>query len=119
LIRSFAESFARPLQPDALTNEELTAAQSIAEKLSSTEYLSLHKKETNEPMHSLKISARAFIHAGESRIDGYNVRGSFWVSQDVIQTAKLESEPRREWQPVEERLKGIPFKEWQEQIYVP
>lgn len=118
LIRSFAESFARPLQSDALTDEELTAAQSIAEKLSSTEYLSLHKKETNGPMHSLKISARAFIHAGESRIDGYNVRGSFWVSQDVIQTAKLESEPRREWQPVEERLKGIHFKEWQEHIYV-
>ncbi len=118
LIDSFAAAFARPLQPDMLTNEEMTAAQNMAEKLTSTEFLSLHKKEASEPMRSLKISARAFIHAGETRIDGYNVRGSFWVSQDVIQTAKLESEPMYEWQLVEEKLKGVPYKTWQEQLNV-
>jgi lipoate-protein ligase A len=118
LMHAFTEAFSRALEPDMLTNEERTAAQNIAEKLTSTEYLSLHKKRTIQPMHSLKISARAFIHAGETHVDGYDVRGSFWVSQDVIQTVKLESDPIREWQPVEEKLKGIPFKEWQEQIYV-
>jgi len=118
LIHSFAETFARPLQPDSLTDEELIVAQNIAQKLTSTEFLSLHKKETIEPMRSLKISARAFIHASDACINGYNVNGSFWVSQDVIQTAILESEPTRGWQPVEEKLKGTPFKEWQEQIHV-
>lgn len=118
LIDSFAASFGRPLQPDTLTHEEMTAAQSMAEKLTSTEFLSLHKKEASEPMRSLKISARAFIHASETRINGYNVRGSFWVSQDVIQIAKLQSEPMYEWRPVEEKLKGVPYKAWQEQLNV-
>lgn len=118
LIHSFAESFARPLQPGTLTEEELGIAQNIAKELTSTEFLSLHKKETIEPLRSLKISARAFIHEDETRVNDYNVRGSFWVSQDVVQIAKLESEPIREWQLTEEKLKGIPFKRWQEQIYV-
>lgn len=118
LIRSFSESFARPIQPDTLTDEELTAARRIAKKLTSTEFLSLHNKETVEPMRSLKISARAFIHASEIYMDGYNVRGNFWVNQDVIHMAKLESEPVHEWQLTEEKLRGIPFKEWQEHIHV-
>ena len=118
LIQSFAASFARPIQPDRLSDEELSSAQNIANELTSAEFLSLHRKETIEPMRSLKISARAFILAGETRADGYDVRGSFWVSRDVIQTAKLESEPGQDWQLAEARLKGIPYKEWQEHIYV-
>jgi hypothetical protein len=69
-------------------------------------------------MRPLKVSARAFIHADQTRMNGYDVRGSFWVSHDVIKTAKLESTPEREWQSMEEKLKGIPFREWQEQIHV-
>jgi hypothetical protein len=66
----------------------------------------------------LKISARAFIHAGETRVNNYDVRGSFWLSQDVIQMAKLESNPAHEWQTIEAKLCGVPFKDWQEQIHV-
>jgi hypothetical protein len=51
-------------------------------------------------------------------VNDYEVRGSFWVNQDVIQIAKLESEPKYEWQFVEEELNGVPFREWQEQIHV-
>lgn len=118
LVQRFAQSFARSLQPDTLTAEELNAAQDIAKDLMSMEFLSLHKKEIVEPMRSLKISARAFIHADEARINGYNIRGSFWVSHDTIQTAKLESDPIRQWQLMEEKLQGLPYKEWQEQIHV-
>ena len=118
LVQSFTKSFERPLQPDILTDEELSAAQDTAKELSSTEFLSLHKKETVEPMRSLKISARAFIHADEANMKGYRIRGSFWVSNNVVQTAKLESEPTGEWQLMEEKLQGIPYKEWQEQIHV-
>jgi lipoate-protein ligase A len=118
LVQSFTKSFARHLQPDILADEELRAAQDTAKELSSTEFLSLHKKEIVEPMRSLKISARAFIHADEAKINSYHIRGSFWVSHDVVQTAKLESDPMRDWQPIEEKLQGIPYNKWQEQIHV-
>jgi lipoate---protein ligase len=118
LIQAFAESFGRPVQPNRLTDEELSAAQSIAKELTSAEFLALHKKQKNDPMHSLKISARAFIHADQTNLNGYNVRGTFLISNDVIKIAKLESEPIHEWQLVEEKLKGIRFKGWQEHLYV-
>jgi lipoate-protein ligase A len=119
LIGDFSKVFGRPLQMDSMTDEEIETANEISKELTSEEFLSLHKERENRgPMRSLKVSARAFIHAEETRMNGYDVRGSFWVSRDVIQTAKLESEPMRQWRHFEERLKGIPFKEWQEQIHV-
>ena len=118
LVQAFARSFARPIQPGSLTAEELSVAQATAKELASIDFLALHKKETIEPMHSLKISARAFIHEDKAKINGYNIRGSFWVNQNMVQTAKLESEPIYEWRHIEEKLQGLPFKEWQEQIHV-
>lgn len=119
LIEEFSKTFHRPLQLDTLTTEEIESAEEVANELVSYDFLSLHKeREEHDPMRSLKVSARAFIHAEETHMNGYDVRGSFWVSRDVIQTAKLESQPMREWRHVEERLTGIPFKEWQEQIHV-
>lgn len=119
LIDDFSKTFGRPLEAGALTAEEIESADEAAQELVSDDFLALHKERGSlSPMRSLKISARAFIHAGETRVNGYDVRGSFWVSHDVIQTAKLESDPMREWQPVEEKLNGISFKEWQEQIHV-
>lgn len=119
LVDQFSKVFRRPVHLDRLTSEELAAAAQIGQELCSKEFLALHKERANgERLHSLKISARAFIHASETRLHGYDVRGSFWVSNDLIQTAKLESEPAREWQCMEEQLTGVPFKEWQEQIHV-
>jgi lipoate-protein ligase A len=118
LVKSFAKSFARPIQASTLTVEELNVAQDIAKELTSKDFLALNKTETMEPMRSLKISARAFIHEDKAKINGYDIRGSFWVSQNMVQTAKLESEPIYEWRHIEEKLHGIPFKEWQEQIHV-
>ena len=119
LVEEFSKTFHRPLQLDTLTAEEIESAEEVAEELSSEGFLSLHKERGDHaPMRSLKVSARAFIHAEETRMNGFDVRGSFWVSRDVIQTAKLESEPAHEWRHVEEKLTGIPFKEWQEQIHV-
>lgn len=118
LIDDFSNAFNRPVQMDTLTTEEIESADEAAQELISNEFLSLHKERENPvPMRSLKISARAFIHAGETHVNGYAVRGSFWLSQDVIQIAKLESEPINQWEIVEEKLRGVPFKEWQEQIH--
>jgi lipoate-protein ligase A len=119
LINDFSRAFNRPLQADTLTAEEIESANEAAKELISDDFLALHKKGANRaPMRSLKISARAFIHAEETRVNTYDVRGSFWLSQDVIQMAKLESNPTYGWQAIEENLRGIPFKEWQEQIHV-
>lgn len=119
LIDDFSKAFSRPVQMDTLTAEEIESADEAARELISDEFLSLHKeRENHASMRSLKISARAFIHAEETHVNGYDVRGSFWLSQDVIQMAKLESEPINKWQIVEEKLRGVPFKEWQEQIHV-
>ncbi len=118
LIDDFSKAFNRPVQMDTLTAEEIESADEAAQELISDGFLSLHKeREIPTPMRSLKISARAFIHAGETRVNDYDVRGSFWLSQDVIQMAKLESEPMNQWQIIEEKLRGVPFKEWQEQIH--
>ena len=119
LIDDFSNAFNRPMQTDTLTAEEIESAKDAAQELISDDFLALHQERGNlDPMHYLKISARAFIHAEEIRVNGYDVRGSFWLSQDVIQMAKLESNPIYEWQSIEENLRGIPFKEWQEQIHV-
>jgi len=119
LIKDFSRAFNRPLQADTLTAEEIESANEAAKELISDDFLALHKESTHpDPLRSLKISARAFIQEGEAHVNNYDVRGSFWLSQDVIQMAKLESNPTYEWQGVEENLRGIAFKEWQEQIHV-
>jgi lipoate-protein ligase A len=119
LSEDFSKAFKRPLQLDMLTVDEIESAQEASKELISDDFLSLHKgQDVHDPMRPLKVSARAFIHADQTRMNGYDVRGSFWVSHDVIKTAKLESTPEREWQSMEEKLKGIPFREWQEQIHV-
>jgi lipoate-protein ligase A len=119
LIESFAESFGRDVQPGTLTPEELCAAEEKAHQLSSTSFLELHKFESNvEPMRPLKISARVFICSDETRVDGYDIRGSFWVGDDVIQAVILDSDPSYLWHPVEQKLIGIPFKEWKNRIHV-
>jgi len=119
LIDDFSTAFNRHVQMDTLTAEEIESAEEASRELVSDDFLSLHKgRGTSDAMRSLKVSARAFIHADETCMNGYSVRGSFWVSQDLIKTAKLESEPAREWQVTEQKLAGIPFNAWKEQIYV-
>ena len=117
LTDSFRNCLGRSVQLDTLTAEELRDAGNIASELSSEEFLSLHRRSENpEPIRSLKISARVFVHAAETHANGYDIRGSFWVNHDVIHKANLESQPSREWQMIEQQLIGIPFNEWQSQF---
>lgn len=119
LIESFGTALGRSIQMDTLTAEELGEAENMGSELASEEFISLHRLNGNpEPIRSLKISARAFVHAAETHVNGYDIRGSFWVNHDVIHKANLESQPSREWQRIEQHLIGIPFREWQEQIHV-
>ena len=119
LREAFSESMGRALEPGALTPEELRAAEEQAQELGSPDYLSLHKIHTQpEPMRTLKISARAFIRYDETRLDNYEVQGSFWLSGNVIQAARLQSVPERSWQLVEQKLCGMAFKEWKDNLLV-
>jgi len=49
-------------------------------------------------------------------MDGIHVRGNFWLAGDVIQSAILQSTPKRDWQSVEQKLAGTPFKDWKGNI---
>lgn len=119
LVEEFSKSFGRSIQADTLTSEEIELADNCAKELTSNEFLSLHTERGDfNPMCSLKISARAFIHADETQLNGYNVRGSFWTTPDIIHESRLESTPVNEWQSIEEQLRGIPFKDWREQAHV-
>jgi hypothetical protein len=115
LIAAYANSMKRPLEMGTLTLEEIQAAEEEACEMTSTDYLALHKVNVNfEPMQTLKISARAFIFHDEFQVDGYTVQGSFWLSEDVIQTAILQSNPDREWHSAEQKLRRTSFKDWKE-----
>lgn len=118
LLASFAECLERPLQAETLTPDEAKAAQQMKNILAFPEFLNWSPAQDalSQAMRSLKISARSHIRAEETRLNGYRLRGSFRLNQEVIQTAVLESDPPYEWQPIEEQLHGTPFHEWQNQL---
>ena len=120
LIQSFSETMGRPLQPGILSTEELNIAKEIAEELGSEESLALHRTDTlAEPVRLLKISARASIRYDETRVNGWDVKGSFWLTGDVIKAAVLESVPERQWASIEQRLQGTSFRGWMDRIISP
>jgi len=119
LIDTFSETLHRPLQPGTLTPEETRTAERLAHTLASPEFLALHRAGDAAPdsMRALKISARAHIRAGETRVNGYHLRGSFRLNQEAIQESILESDPPHDWQPVEEQLHGILFSDWENHVH--
>ena len=117
LIQSFSEMMGRPLQPGELSSDEMNTAKEIAGELGSADSLALHQANTPpEPMHVLKISARASIRYDETQINGCNVRGSFWLNEDVIKESILESTPEQQWASAEQRLQGTSFKGWMDRL---
>jgi lipoate-protein ligase A len=117
LISAVSESMGRELEPGGLTSEEWHAAEEESRQLTSAEQLALHKIDsTVTPVHTLKISARAFICHDEVKMDDYHIRGSFWLSEGIIQAAMLESQPDREWHSMEQTLNGTPFKDWKDHL---
>jgi hypothetical protein len=117
LLEEFAKAWDRPLKPGPLTPAEADYARQVAARLTSVEYLNLHNgKDRVAPLKSLKISARVFIRAAEVVVNGYQIRASFRVCDDLIEAARLESEPTQRWTELEAQLRGVPFKEWQRSL---
>jgi len=119
LIEEFIRALRRPIEPGALTQDEADYAHQVAVRLTSAAYLNLHT-DTGQaaPMQSLKIAAGVFIRAAEIDLAGYTIRASFRVTNEVIDAARLESDPVRSWAKVEAKLRGAPFKAWQREIEI-
>ena len=117
LIQSFSETMGRPLQQGVLSIEEIETAAEIAEEMGSADSLALHK--TNfapEPIKALKISARASIRYDIAKINGYDVKGSFWLNEDIIKEAALESVPEHSWISDEQKLQGTLYQGWMKRL---
>ena len=116
LSEEFAEAFSRPLLNGSLTDGEFAHSRQVAKRLASPEYLGLHnpKGHSVEPTKSLKISAGVSILADQLSMENLNIRGSFQVSQGVIQEVRLQSNPLRSWNRLETQMRGVRFRDWQE-----
>ncbi len=114
LLDEFAKALGRPIERGTPSQAETRYSKEVAERLTSTEFLNLHDDNGRvEPMKLLKISAGVHMRAAEIEHDGYRTRASFRVRDDMIETARLESDPARNWLGVESELRGVPYKEWQ------
>ena len=117
LVTNFAETMERPLSKGVLSLEEIGAAAEMAEELGSPDFLGLHKGDNDaEPIRALKISARACIRYDETSLKGCNVRGSFWLSGNLIREVKFESTPDQDWNSEELKLQGTLFESWKERF---
>lgn len=117
LVEEFVRALGRPLEPGPLIEAEVRYSRRVARRLSSAEFLNLHSDSGRpEPMRSLKISAGVFIRAAEVQLNGYRLRATFRLCNDVIEEARLESEPAQWWHQLEAQLPGVPFKQWQRKL---
>ncbi|MBM4425189.1 MAG: lipoate--protein ligase family protein [Chloroflexi bacterium] len=111
LIAEFARALNRPLEPGKLTEAETQKMEAVAKRLGSYKWLHLHANGAR-PMTSLKISRGVFIRYAEGLIDGCQVRATFRVRDGIIEQARLESEPERNWAASLHRLRGAKVELW-------
>lgn len=119
LLEEFPKAIGRPLESGKLTEVELTRARQVADRLTSPDYLNLHQ-ENGQPasLRPLKIAAGVYIHAGQTNLAGFQVRASFRVRDTLIEAARLESSPAKNWATVELELRNTPIKSWQEKLII-
>lgn len=119
LIEEFENTMQRPLELGSLTEKELQTADEIYHRISSPEYLELHRDDREfGALQELKISADVFIHAAQADINGQQIQGSFRVDEGVITKAHLASTPEKDWTLDEAGLEGQPFNGWEETLLV-
>lgn len=121
LLDKFAEALGRPIERGTPKQAETRRSRQIAERIASAEYLALHRDANSDngqvaPMKSLKIAAGVHIRAAEVRHRDYTIRASFRTRDKLIEAARLESEPGRDWARIETKLQGVPFERWQDYL---
>lgn len=118
LLEEFTKELGRPIERGKPKQAETRQSREVAERIASAEYLNLHSEPFREngeipPMQSLKIAAGVHIRSAELEQNGRRLRATFRVRDQVIEQARLESDPQRDWKQIEEELRGIPFSKWQ------
>ena len=122
LADEYALALHRPVVPGALTEAEEAKAAEMQEQLLSEEWLHLHAQNTDEPMRKLKISLDAFVYAEEACMKGAVMGGTFFARNEVIEQALLRGELPEEKRHllenrlIENRLIGVPLKNWREVV---
>ncbi len=121
LLEDFAKAWERPIERGTPKQAETRHSRSVAEQITSPEYLNLHNDVVNgngriPPTHTLKISAAVSIKWAEVAWNGRTVQGSFRVREDIIEEAQLQSNPMYDWSKTEANLRGIAFQEWQHSL---
>jgi lipoate-protein ligase A len=117
LADEYALVLNRPLVPGLLTEAERVKAAEMEELLLSKEWLHLHSEDEDEPMRTLKISLDAFVHAEEARMNGTVIGGTFFARNGVIEQALLAGGlPEEKRHLLENRLVGVPLKQWREVV---
>lgn len=105
----------RPIAPGELTPAEEPAARETGERLESEAFVGRGEKAAG-PMQSLKISARAQIHAREARLGRWNIHASLYALEETLAAARLEPEPARSWTEAEKLLAGKPLAGWEQHL---
>ena len=117
LTEAYPLALNRPIVPGSLMEAEQAKAYEMEELLLSEEWLHLHAQDTDEPMRTLKISLDAFVHAEEARMNGTVIGGTFFTCDDVIEQAILTGDlPEDKRHLIENRLVGVPLKQWREVV---
>ncbi|HEV2581576.1 MAG TPA: hypothetical protein VGT44_12055, partial [Ktedonobacteraceae bacterium] len=118
LAEAYALALDRPVVPGSLTEAEQAKAAEMEEQLTSEAWLQLHAEDQDEPMRILKISLDAFVHAEEARVNGTAVGGTFFTRRDMIEQAILTGDlPEKKNHLLENRLVGVPLKQWREVVF--
>lgn len=117
LLDEFAKTLGRPIERGTPSQAETRHSRKVAEQLTSPTFLNWPGDDTPaEAMKSLEISAGMYIRAAEVEHDNFHIRATFRTREDVIEAARLDSDPARKWSEVEGELRGVRFKEWQQYL---
>ena len=119
LTEELAGALGRPLTHGGLSRDEERASTEVGVRLASEPFLNLHGENGAAAMRALKISSRGHIRAVEAERKPWNIRASFFVHDDIIREAEIESSPPGTWGDVETRLGGVPFAAWEAQFPAP
>ncbi len=109
LVAAFARTLGRPLEPGVLTPAETARTRALERELTAAAWLQLHSQGTPSPMRSLKITARAYIHARELVWGGRRMRASFWVQEGRVREMLVEDLPEKAWRPLAEQWRGVSY----------
>ena len=111
LVSEFAGAIGRPIETGELTVGEMAKVEELERRLVSAAWLNLHAN-GGQAMTTLKIARGVFIEAAEAKLPECHLRATFRVRDGLIERAVLVSDPGRDWDTVQFRLRGTKLGAW-------